>query len=443
MLKKLLFLSFTFLSLILFSQHKSEKYNHHQLEVYLKAQEAYELHEFYSALNLFKSLDSLTGHNEHDYEIAVCYFHTRHWDEAELILKPFIVNKYNYPESIEFYWAVINHFNHDFETAKFFYSSYLTRLPHSKLHYDQIVSDIQHRISLCDIGKKMVIAEKNVIVRNLGAELNTPFLDYGPIWLEDKGHILFTSERPSTTGGEIDLTDGTYNEDIYYVTHPSERVWYEAKKIEGEIDSKSNESILATSEDHSRVLIYKYDRNHFYSKSSGDLYEAKLESDSLFDLVKFPKNINSKYWESGACYVGTSDLIIVSDRPGGQGGSDLYLVKKTSKGWEKPVNLGTDINTSYDEDSPYITPDGKYLFFASKGHDSMGGFDVFCSEKGKDGKWGTPINLGYPINTAHDEMYFSLNKELTKMYLSSDRKGGHGDQDIYFIESTEGTRLVD
>ncbi len=436
-LNKILYISLTILTITGFAQKKTDKYNHLQLEVYLKAEEHYQGHEFYSALPLYIQLDSLTGRDEHSYEIGVCYFNTRHWKKAEEIFAPFLEHKYDYPASLEFYWAILNHFDHELEVAKFFYTSYLVRLSHSKLHYNEIVLDIQHRMSLCDIGIELMKSERSVDVYNLGSDLNTEYLDYAPIWVEDKGVIIFTSERPNTTGGEIDLQDGTYNEDVYFVYHPSNNVWLQPYKIKGTIDSESNESALAVSDAHDKLLIYKYSHEHFYNKGSGDIYEADYFTDSVANLVKLPRVINSKFWESGAAYYGDSSIILSSNRKGGVGGSDLYWVNKKDGEWQKPVNMGDVINSEFDEDSPYLTPDGNYLFFASKGHNTMGGFDLFYSMRNNDNVWSKPVNVGYPINTAHDEMYFSMNKEMTKMYLSSDRRGGHGDQDVYFVEMKE------
>lgn len=425
------------------AQVKTEKYTHEQLEIYLKAQEHFESHEFVVALDLFEKLDSMTGMNEHNYEIGMCYFSTRHWEEAEELFAPFIETKHDYPSGLDFCWAVLKHYDHDFVTAKVFYSNYLSRLSHSKLHYNEIVKDIKHRIYLCDVGVELLANKREVDIHNLGDEFNTEYLDYGPVWDVKNDIIVFTSERPSTTGGKLDLTDGTYNEDIYYVKHSANKEWDGPQLMHGGVDTESNESALAISEDGDKILVYKYVREHFFSQGSGDIYEGVYIGESITDLKKLPKRINTHAWESGATYVGKDALIYCSDHKGGYGSSDLYLVEKNEKGeWGEPKNLGGVINTEFEEDSPYLSADGKVLFFASKGHKNMGGFDIFYSRK-KDGEWSEPVNLGYPINTAHDEMYFSLSADLKAMYLSSDRKGGHGDQDIYFIEMKKGTFLLD
>ena len=98
--------------------------------------------------------------------------------------------------------------------------------------------------------------------------------------------------------------------------------------------------------------------------------------------------------------------------------------------WSDPVSISPRINTGYDEDGPFLSPDGKKLYFSSKGHNSSGGYDFFVSEL-VDGVWGTPVNLGYPMNSAGDDIYISFTKDNKRGYFSSNRNGGFGCMDIY------------
>ena len=150
------------------------------------------------------------------------------------------------------------------------------------------------------------------------------------------------------------------------------------------------------------------------------------------------KSVNSRYQESSACFSPDErTLYFVSNRPNGLGGKDIYYCVKQRNGqWSSAMSIGQGINTKYDEDGVYMHPDGKTLFFSSQGHDNLGGYDIFKSRL-EDGQWSTPQNLGYPINTPGDDIYFILNASSTRAYLSSSRRGSLGDKDIFQIEFPE------
>jgi len=182
------------------------------------------------------------------------------------------------------------------------------------------------------------------------------------------------------------------------------------------------------------LFLYRFDL--LGSKNaSGDLYASKLEGKVWAKAERLSDKINSRGWEPGATITEDGNtLYFVSDKPGGKGGTDLYYSKKLSDGsWDKPVNMGDSINTEYDEDSPFIHPDGKTLYFSSKGHNSMGGFDIFISKFNEDKKsWGQPQNFGYPISTAHDDLHFVISPNAKRIYFSTIKEGGYGNKDIYY-----------
>jgi Tol biopolymer transport system component len=148
------------------------------------------------------------------------------------------------------------------------------------------------------------------------------------------------------------------------------------------------------------------------------------------------KNLNEPgYNETSACYSADGEIIFFSsDRPGGYGGKDLYFVKKLSNGkWGKPFNLGPTINTEYNEDAPFVSPSGEEIYFSSEGHKNMGGYDVFKSSYDEKGEFSEPENMGAPINTVGDDIFFVINTNGSAAYMSSEREGGYGAQDIYKI----------
>jgi outer membrane protein OmpA-like peptidoglycan-associated protein len=131
-------------------------------------------------------------------------------------------------------------------------------------------------------------------------------------------------------------------------------------------------------------------------------------------------------------------MFFTSNRPGGFGGRDIWMMKRLPDGkWAKAQNLGDGINTPFDEESPYLHPDGRTLFFSSQGHNTMGGFDVFKSELQEDGTWGEPSNVGYPVNTTGDDVFYYPSLDGKHAYFSSFRKDGKGEQDMYELEFPE------
>jgi hypothetical protein len=158
-----------------------------------------------------------------------------------------------------------------------------------------------------------------------------------------------------------------------------------------------------------------------------------LEGNKWSEPVRLNSNINTEYWE-GSCSVSADGkyLYFASERPGGYGGRDLWVSEKVGDDWGPATNLGPIINTKYDEDAPFIHPDGITLFFSSKGHKSIGGYDIMYSIK-KEGQWLTPKNMGIPLNTTEDDRYYVINAKGDRGYLSSNRGGygGKGKQDIY------------
>jgi outer membrane protein OmpA-like peptidoglycan-associated protein len=165
----------------------------------------------------------------------------------------------------------------------------------------------------------------------------------------------------------------------------------------------------------------------------GNIYSTTLNGEKWSKPVKLNEHVNSKYWEPSACFSADGNTIyFTSNRPGGYGGRDLYSVNKTPKGdWANALNLGPTINTAYDEDAPFIHHDGITLSFSSNGHNTMGGFDIFASTLTGINKWTEPENVGYPINTTDDDIFYVISPDGRKAYYSSFRSDGLGEKDNY------------
>jgi len=175
---------------------------------------------------------------------------------------------------------------------------------------------------------------------------------------------------------------------------------------------------------------------------------SKLIGEIWSDPAKLGSDINTPTtWETHVTIsADESTLYFVSDRPGGLGGRDIYRCVKLPDGnWSRALNCGPTLNTALDEDSPFLTPDGKGMYFASQGHNSIGGFDLFYTKQGADGEWGKPETMGYPLNSVDDDVFFQPMADGKRAYYSSERDGGYGKKDIYLIElpeSDNATRLA-
>ena len=223
--------------------------------------------------------------------------------------------------------------------------------------------------------------------------------------------------------------NGDYNEDIF-ISKKVNGVWQKPTAIDG-LNTIGNDAALALSPDGKQLFIFKA------KGDNGDIYVCKREGSNYSAPEKLAGEVNSDYWE-GSVSISTDQqkLYFASSRPGGSGGKDLYVATKKEDGsWGNVTNLGTKINTSYDEDAPFISPDGRTLIFSSEGHNSIGDFDLFTSSLDlKDGSWQAPKNLGYPVNTTDDDLFYVLSPDGKRGYFSSARDGGKGDQDLYVVE---------
>lgn len=270
-------------------------------------------------------------------------------------------------------------------------------------------------------------AAVNII--NLGDSVNSAYPDYSPLISADESTLIFTSRRPGSTGG--DKTDNDqFFEDIYYCVKKKDGSWSSPKSIGVNINSNDNEADIGLSADGQQLFVYR-------GVNGGDIYYSMLDGDTWSNLIPLGANINSKSWETHASLtVDGNTLYFVSDRKeGGYGGRDIWRCVRLPNGaWSLPMNLGPQINTPYDEDAPFIHPDGVTLFFSSTGHKNMGGFDIFKSSKDDEGKWSTPENLKAPINTPDDDIFYVQSVDGRRGYFSSVRSGGFGEKDLYMIK---------
>lgn len=352
---------------------------------------------------------------------------TRNYDEDDPALK-------YAPMDAIYQHARALHFNARFEEAKAEFEKY-KRIVGDK-NKDR-VEEIDRQIQMCNNAIELMKKPADVKIKNLGDSINTESPDYGPVVNADESYMLFTSRRPGSTGGERGI-DGNFYEDIYASHRKSDGTWGTAQKLFSLINTSSNEATIGLSPDGQKVYIYKDD-------NGGDLYYSTLTGEIWSGITSFGEEINSPYWETHiSVSADGNSLFFSSDRPGGLGGLDLYRCVRLPNGkWSKALNLGPRINSKYDEDAPYLHPDGKKLFFSSEGHNSMGGLDIMYAEISTDENgnmvWSDPTNIGVPINTPDDDEFYVPSVDGRHAYFSSAREeAGFGDHDIYVADLPKG-----
>ena len=270
-----------------------------------------------------------------------------------------------------------------------------------------------------------------VSIGNVGEKINSNYKDYVPLINAEGDQLIFTSRRPGSTGGMLDPNDQPY-EDIY-MSHKLDDDWSEPTQFGPPINSTYHDANVCFSTNGNSLILYRSEKN----RESGDLHISHQVDTGWTDPERLPKTINTIYHEPSAALSPSGDrMYLVSNRPGSLGERDIFLVNKLPNGeWSEPNNLGRVINTEYNEDAPFVDPTGTYLYFSSAGHNSIGGFDIFRSRILDNGTVGPPVNMGYPINTVEDDIYFSITADGKKAFYSSEKStGGIGSQDIYEID---------
>lgn len=379
--------------------------------------------DYPTALSIYKVLYPLdTNYAEINYTMGLCLMNIRgSEDDAFPYLKKAV--KGNVKEAT-FWLARSYHIQANFNEAIKYYKIY-----NKNENKDIPTNEVERHIKMSYKAKEMMNNPVQVEIVNMGDKINTQYSEYVPVVSSDQTELYFTSRRPESTGGQLD-DYGNYFEDIYYAKSTDGK-WSTAKNIGPSLNTPTHDAVVSLTADGSEMVIYRTNVNLY----GGDLYLSDHLAGSWTTPMKLTQNINSPYQEASATISPDGQLMYISsNRPGGLGGKDIYRARRLPDGnWSLPQNLGPTINTPYDEDSPFIQADGRTLYFSSNGHGTMGGYDIFKTKLENDEIWSDPKNVGYPINTVKDDIYYVVSPDGKTAYYSSDMEGGYGNQDIYKI----------
>ncbi len=335
-------------------------------------------------------------------------------------------------EEILFFLGKAYHYSEKFDSAILFYDRYNRILARSmNLGKSIKIDEVNRKIFECRNAIIYMTKPVDVIITLLGSTINSEYPDYAPTISEDETQMVFTTRRPEENLNVKVAVDHEYYEDIFY----SQKVngeWQPAKNIGPPLNTNFHNSSVNLSPDGKEMILY-------HDSNGGDLFISSRDQAQSWSAPKPLDGINTQYLENSASLTEDDKRIyFTSNRPGGYGGTDIYYGELANNGrWVNLKNLGPEVNTEKDEDGVFISANGKHLYYSSNGLAGMGDLDIYRSAYDPlTSNWSEPINLGYPINSVENDIYFVLNADEKFAYISSVRNENVGEQDIYKIDMT-------
>jgi tetratricopeptide (TPR) repeat protein len=381
--------------------------------------------EYNEALPSFENLLKLSPDNANfKYRIGQCYLNIPGQKEKAI---PFLeeavqsispkhkqgrIKEKSAPYDALYYLANAYRINNQLDKAIETYELFIQNMDHRV--YDSTIVNFQ--LQTCHNAKQMMTRPLFVKYSNLGENINERFLETNPV-ISAKDDLLFFSRKLQ------------FRTALFY-SRLNNGIWSGPVDIIPDLNVDDKFYPTSLSRDGKTLFLYS---NFDYI---GNIYTSRFENDKWNPVEKLNENVNTKYWESHATVSPDGKkLFFSSNRKGGYGGLDLYVSDLDSIGaWGPARNLGPVINTPYHEDTPTITEDGKTLFFSSRGHYNMGGYDIFYSTMVEGEEWSIPLNAGYPLNTTDDDLFFTPIGKGYQGYIARYDDRGFGEQDIYRVE---------
>lgn len=394
-------------------------------ESYLEAEYFMMLEEYSDALPYYKRLLAIYPDNHNlAYKTGVCYLHINGQKNLAISYledaarnsaasyREGSLKQKSAPYEAWYYLGIAYRINYQFEKA----IDAFERFGNTLMKNDtENILFIEHQIQVCRNAGEMINEMVDFTETNLGELFNDSNSNFNPVISADGKSFAF-------------MTSLKFYNAIYFSKKEKNR-WTKPVNITPAVMSDGNMSVSSLSSDGSLLFLTKK------GDENSDIFVSRHDGDKWNAAEKLNNKINTPYWESHAAISPDGEfLIFASDRPGGFGGLDLYISYRDQDGdWSTPVNLGPEINTPFNEDMPALTGEASVLFFCSQGHYNMGGYDIFRSRIMQNGHWGKPENIGYPINTPDDEVFF-MPVDSNSGYISIHREGkGFGQEDLYKI----------
>ncbi|MFN8436913.1 MAG: OmpA family protein [Cytophagales bacterium] len=393
------------------------------------------------ALDVFIQAVDLNENNaDANYMAGVCYLETVHKHKSI----PYLKKAYSVNPNIEYDVLYLigkgYQIDNQYDSAIVYFNKFKEGVEAGKLKDDkhtkeQLLAKVAKRNEECEYSKEILRHKTPYKVKPLSKSVNTEYPEYSPFLTADENTLVFTSKRKGSTGNFKDV-DNEFFEDIY-ITIRKDTTWSEPHNLGAPINTKNHEGCVGISPDGKDIYVFE-------ESNGGDIYISSRSDTGWTKPKSFSHKINSHYYEPSLCINHKKDMVFFSsDRAGGKGKLDLYISHKNAKGeWETPINV-SDLNTPEQEDSPFFDDHTNTLYFSSAGHKGLGGYDIFKTHYDSlNHKWSTPENMGSPINTPDDDIYFVVSEGGKRGYFSTVRDEGEGDKDIYVVEILPDTNAL-
>ena len=391
------------------------------------AEDNFKMGNFEGALDEYLVLIKKDANSDkYNYRIGVCYLNT---DIDKTKATPYFEKIVNSTAEVETKYLLARSYQYalKFNDALNMFDKYKKEGKGSSAN----MKDADVQIQYCMNAKELIKFPLNVSFENLGKNINSEYQDYFPFVPADESFLIFNTKRPESGGYQY--PDGSWGANIYF-SKVKDGQYTKAKPLGRVINSAiGDEEAVGLSSSGDYLLVY-FDN----MEGSGDIYISKADKSRNFkEPIMLDEQINSMKGQEIAASINSDGnaIFFASTRPGGFGGSDIYVCRRLPNGnWSPAQNLGEEINTAQNEDFPNISPDGNIIFFSSMGHTSMGGYDIFVAKWDDNSHTFTGAkNIGFPINTPEDDMNFRISATGKYGYLSARKKDGFGDLDIYRI----------
>lgn len=357
---------------------------------------------------------------ELNFKIGVCHIHSTHKVEALSYLKEAYKRNPVVDPFINYYMGLVNQLEGEFKKAITFYDTFEEEYRKA----EDFGKFVKQRRSECKSALKLVDIPIRAWVDHI-PELSSEFDDYAPSVSMDGEEIILTSNRPN---GHTPNEVGVFDDDIYSASLVNGS-WEKPLALKGKINTEGNDVSNNLSYNGTKMLMSKLN-----AQGNSDIYESELKGDTWTDPIGFSRDVNLRSNERYASYnFNDRAIYFAKDKEGGKNGYDIMVsgVKvKRDRSYGLPSQV-IDVSSKFNDGPIYLHPNGKIMYFASEGFNSMGGYDIFYAEKIKGGGWSDPVNMGAPINTPYDDFFFAATANGKFAYIASNRAGGKGGYDIY------------
>lgn len=357
------------------------------------------------------------------FNLALCYLRT----ETDKALAVVYLEKLEQlkKKDKETYYYLAEAYTHRYE-----YDKSIKALEEYKKNPGQFEDQIGRQMFSYEFAQDLYANPIPVTFENMGNKINSEYPDYYPFVSKDETILVFTSRRKESKGRKE--FDGYYPSDIFMSKFDGFE--FSPAKPVTSLNTNYDEQCVSLSDDGKHMFIY-FDN----IEDAGDIYESEQSSSTYDRKKKIKEGVNTKAIETASSLSNDGNtLFFASNKSGGKGGLDLFMTRKLPDGtWaeSQPIN---SLNTEGNEDFPYLSQDGKTMYFASNGYPGLGGYDVYKSEWDAEGnRWKSPTNLGFPLNTSYDDKVIQFSDDMKHAYLTAVRPEGYGDRDLYRVTLEE------